>query len=266
MSEELNRASNLVQQGRFQEAAEICRSLLEQNPAHIGAWYGAGYCYYKLGRLKQSQAILKKAAEMGHKDAALLLAKVAAKMASQPATQSMAELGSQSPEAPPAPATPPPLGYPQPVQPTPPPPLPQYPAVQPAPPPPFPQQAVQGAPAVPPAAEEKRRKKPGWFELRPPRCPECRSRHTIWLYEGWRAAFKIFTVPLNVFFALTASLWMMGTFLLATIVGIPIGIILIVLACPLSLISFALMIFLRTTMKFTVPVECQDCGYRPNRA
>ncbi len=70
------RAAAFVSQGKYVEAIDLYRRILEEDPYHRDALYGLGYCYYKLGQLRRSQAFLQDAYELGHPGVERLLNKV----------------------------------------------------------------------------------------------------------------------------------------------------------------------------------------------
>ncbi|HOV32567.1 MAG TPA: hypothetical protein PLX23_04310 [Candidatus Hydrogenedens sp.] len=73
-------ASALVSRGKLIEAIALYRWICEENPEHRDAYYGLGFCYYKLGDLNRSRWMLEKAVELGHPTAIKLLSKVEQKI------------------------------------------------------------------------------------------------------------------------------------------------------------------------------------------
>lgn len=73
-------AANLVSRGKIIEAIALYRWLCEENPEHRDAYYGLGFCYYKLGDLHRSKWMLEKAMELQHPTASKLHAKVLLKI------------------------------------------------------------------------------------------------------------------------------------------------------------------------------------------
>jgi hypothetical protein len=111
----------------------------------------------------------------------------------------------------------------------------------------------------------KLRKKPGFLEFRTPRCPQCTSKRTTWIYEGWRGPFKILSIAISVAFGLCGFLWALGGGLCATVVLAPAGLFLLLVGCPLALLSYAVMLVLFVVMRLVVPICCHDCGYASAR-
>ncbi len=73
-------AAALVSRGKLIEAVALYRWICEENPEHRDAYYGLGFCYYKLGDLKRSRWMLEKAVELEHPTAVKLLSKVMQKL------------------------------------------------------------------------------------------------------------------------------------------------------------------------------------------
>ncbi|MCX8065828.1 MAG: CDC27 family protein [Candidatus Hydrogenedentes bacterium] len=73
-------AANLVSRGKIIEAIALYRWICEEHPEHRDAYYGLGYCYYKLGDFQRSKWMLEKAMELEHPNASKLLAKVCQKI------------------------------------------------------------------------------------------------------------------------------------------------------------------------------------------
>jgi len=73
-------AATLVSRGKIVEAVALYRWICEENPEHRDAYYGLGFCYYKLGDLNRSRWMLEKAVELEHPNAAKLLLKVTQKL------------------------------------------------------------------------------------------------------------------------------------------------------------------------------------------
>lgn len=73
-------AANLVSRGKIVEAIALYRWICEEHPEHRDAYYGLGFCYYKLGDFHRSKWMLEKAVELEHPNAGKLLVKVAQKL------------------------------------------------------------------------------------------------------------------------------------------------------------------------------------------
>ncbi|MGC8737905.1 MAG: tetratricopeptide repeat protein [Candidatus Hydrogenedens sp.] len=73
-------AATLVNRGKIVEAVALYRWICEENPEHRDAYYGLGFCYYKLGDLNRSRWMLEKAVELEHPSANKLLLKVVRKL------------------------------------------------------------------------------------------------------------------------------------------------------------------------------------------
>ncbi len=73
-------AATLVSRGKLVEAVALYRWICEENPEHRDAYYGLGFCYYKLGDLNRSRWMLEKAVELEHPNAGKLLVKVTQKL------------------------------------------------------------------------------------------------------------------------------------------------------------------------------------------
>ncbi len=69
-------AANLVSRGKIVEAIALYRWICEEHPDHRDAYYGLGFCYYKLGDYNRSKWMLEKAMELEHPTAGKLLLKV----------------------------------------------------------------------------------------------------------------------------------------------------------------------------------------------
>lgn len=69
-------AERLVAQRRYAEAAEVYRSLLARDDTHAKAWYGIGYCYYKMGHLDQSRLSMREARRRGYLPADAMLDRI----------------------------------------------------------------------------------------------------------------------------------------------------------------------------------------------
>ena len=72
----INEGVRLVREGKYPEAADFYRSVVTQELIHRDAFYGLGYCYFRMGRYEESYAMLGIAVEMGHPTAEHLLKKV----------------------------------------------------------------------------------------------------------------------------------------------------------------------------------------------
>ncbi len=73
-------AATLVSRGKIVEAIALYRWICEESPEHRDAYYGLGYCYYKLGDLPRSRWMLEKAVSLEHPNASKLLLKVVQKL------------------------------------------------------------------------------------------------------------------------------------------------------------------------------------------
>ncbi|HOK08759.1 MAG TPA: hypothetical protein PLT82_00365 [Candidatus Hydrogenedens sp.] len=73
-------AASLVSRGKIVEAIALYRWICEENPEHRDAYYGLGFCYYKLGDLHRSRWMLEKALALEHPNAGKLLMKVTQKI------------------------------------------------------------------------------------------------------------------------------------------------------------------------------------------
>lgn len=73
-------AATLVSRGKIVEAIALYRWICEEHPEHRDAYYGLGFCYYKLGDLSRSRWMLEKAVELEHPNAGKLLLKVTQKL------------------------------------------------------------------------------------------------------------------------------------------------------------------------------------------
>lgn len=73
---ERKRAEQLVAERRYAEAADVYRGVLAQDDSHAKAWYGIGYCYYKLGNLDQSRLSLREARRRGYQPADAMLRRI----------------------------------------------------------------------------------------------------------------------------------------------------------------------------------------------
>lgn len=73
-------AAALVSRGKLVEAIALYRWICEENPEHRDAYYGLGFCYYKLGDLYRSRWMLEKALALEHPSAGKLLLKVNQKL------------------------------------------------------------------------------------------------------------------------------------------------------------------------------------------
>ncbi len=73
-------AATLVSRGKIVEAIALYRWICEENPEHRDAYYGLGFCYYKLGDLHRSKWMLEKAVSLEHPNAGKLLLKVSQKL------------------------------------------------------------------------------------------------------------------------------------------------------------------------------------------
>ncbi len=73
-------AANLVSRGKIVEAVALYRWICEEHPDHRDAYYGLGFCYYKLGDLQRSKWMLEKAVALEHPSAGKLLLKVNQKL------------------------------------------------------------------------------------------------------------------------------------------------------------------------------------------
>jgi tetratricopeptide (TPR) repeat protein len=80
VSGKLADAIALVRSNKFGDAAKLYRAIVEQDRMARDAWYGLGYCYYKMGQFAESKVLLDKAVNLGHKSAAALLQKVEMKL------------------------------------------------------------------------------------------------------------------------------------------------------------------------------------------
>jgi TolA-binding protein len=69
-------AAQLVRDGKYADAAALYDSVLKERFDHRDAFYGLGYCHYKLGNYKDSYRLLGMANAMGHPSAGPLLDKV----------------------------------------------------------------------------------------------------------------------------------------------------------------------------------------------
>ena len=76
MKYQRKQAERLVAQKRYEEAAELYRLLLVQDDTHAKAWYGIGYCYYKLGHLDQSRLSMREARRRGYVPADSILERI----------------------------------------------------------------------------------------------------------------------------------------------------------------------------------------------
>ncbi|HNR31329.1 MAG TPA: tetratricopeptide repeat protein [Candidatus Hydrogenedentes bacterium] len=73
---ERERAERLVVDKRYAEAAEVYRTVLAQDDTYAKAWYGIGYCYYKLGNLDQSRLSMREARRRGYGPAEYMLRRI----------------------------------------------------------------------------------------------------------------------------------------------------------------------------------------------
>lgn len=73
-------AANLVSRGKLVEAVALYRWICEEHPDYRDAYYGLGFCYYKLGDLQRSKWMLEKAVALEHPTAGKLLLKVNQKL------------------------------------------------------------------------------------------------------------------------------------------------------------------------------------------
>ncbi len=78
-------ATRFVREGKYDEAIDLYKSIMAEDAVHRDAYYGLGFCYYKLGQLPESQTMLRMAADMGHPAAKGLLTKATVKLAGQKA-------------------------------------------------------------------------------------------------------------------------------------------------------------------------------------
>lgn len=76
-------AATLVSRGKIVEAIALYRWICEENPEHRDAYYGLGFCYYKLGDFQRSHWMLEKAVALEHPNAGKLLLKVTQKLAEE---------------------------------------------------------------------------------------------------------------------------------------------------------------------------------------
>lgn len=76
----LQEAIVLTKEEQYDAARVIYQRLLEEDAGLLDAWYGLGYCHYRLGYLSQAVPALTRAAEMGHRAAVKLLPKVEEKL------------------------------------------------------------------------------------------------------------------------------------------------------------------------------------------
>ncbi len=76
LPERLASAVGFVREGKYYEAMELYESVLKEKRDQRDAFYGLGYCHYKLENFKESYRLLRMAAEMGHAGAEKLLPKV----------------------------------------------------------------------------------------------------------------------------------------------------------------------------------------------
>jgi uncharacterized membrane protein YjgN (DUF898 family) len=86
------RASGLALQGEYSMATRMFQSVVARNEKRRDAWYGLGYCYYKMGDYQQSALILRRAALLGNPSAPVLLRKIARRA---PRDVALAELAFQ---------------------------------------------------------------------------------------------------------------------------------------------------------------------------
>jgi len=86
------RASGLAVQGEYSMATRMFQSVVARNEKRRDAWYGLGYCYYKMGDYQQSALVLRRAALLGNSSAPILLRKIARKA---PHDVALAELAFQ---------------------------------------------------------------------------------------------------------------------------------------------------------------------------
>lgn len=72
----LSAAVRLVHAQQYELALDAYKAHLATVPHMRDVFYGLGYCYYKLGHLRESKAFLQVAHELGHPHVAPLLQKV----------------------------------------------------------------------------------------------------------------------------------------------------------------------------------------------
>lgn len=66
-----NRAHELNNQGKFEEAITVYKWVLQKDPDNGDAWSGTSYAYYRLGRLNEALSACDKALEFNPRDALL---------------------------------------------------------------------------------------------------------------------------------------------------------------------------------------------------
>lgn len=76
LAERLASAVGFVREGKYTEAMELYESVLKEKRDQRDAFYGLGFCHYKLQNFKESYRLLRMASEMGHVGAEKLLPKV----------------------------------------------------------------------------------------------------------------------------------------------------------------------------------------------
>ncbi len=69
-------AVEFVREQKYVDAMDLYQTLLEATPYRRDAYYGMGYCYYKLGRHRESRDYLETAGQLGHPAAVKLLPKL----------------------------------------------------------------------------------------------------------------------------------------------------------------------------------------------
>lgn len=75
-AEKKRRAQIMVKEGAFGEALKIFRELCATDDSRASAWFGVGYCCYRLGNFSKSRPALERARDLGHPQAARFIAKI----------------------------------------------------------------------------------------------------------------------------------------------------------------------------------------------
>jgi len=73
-------AIRCVEEAKYQDAVKLYESVLAQRIDHRDAFYGLGYCHYRMGNYKDSLRLLRMASELGHPHVNKLIRRVEQRM------------------------------------------------------------------------------------------------------------------------------------------------------------------------------------------
>lgn len=107
---------------------------------------------------------------------------------------------------------------------------------------------------------KRKKKRRSLFEIRSPRCKQCGSKKTVWLYQGHPIALFLAKTLLPVA-NVGYIMWMMGCGFCATGIGCVFGLPLIALGMLVTIPAFLLWAITKPVMLLAVPYECQACGH-----